>query len=303
MGQFNADITITEQRNETSLHIDTLPIYDIVALMNKEDKSVALAVESALLQIAAAVEAIAAAVKQGGRLFYIGAGTSGRLGILDASECPPTYGVAPELVVGIIAGGPAAITRSIENAEDDPEAGRRDITAVITAKDVLVGIASSGTTPYVLGALAEAKRIGAITVGLSCNTNTPISAASDYAIEVPVGPEIVTGSTRLKAGTATKMVLNMMSTATMIQLGKVYGNLMVNVQATNAKLRKRVVKIVMEATGADEATAAAYSQEANGDARIAILMLKMGITAEQAASALEQMNGHFGNTVHLLETQ
>ncbi|TBL77850.1 N-acetylmuramic acid 6-phosphate etherase [Paenibacillus thalictri] len=303
MGQFNADITITEQRNETSLHIDTLPIYDIVALMNKEDKSVALAVESALPQISAAVEAIAAAVKQGGRLFYIGAGTSGRLGILDASECPPTYGVAPELVVGIIAGGSAAITRSIENAEDDPEAGRRDITAVITAKDVLVGIASSGTTPYVLGALAEAKRIGAITVGLSCNTNTPISAASDYAIEVPVGPEIVTGSTRLKAGTATKMVLNMMSTATMIQLGKVYGNLMVNVQATNAKLRKRVVKIVMEATGADEATAAAYSQEANGDARIAILMLKMGITAEQAAGALEQMNGHFGNTVHLLETQ
>ncbi|TVY07529.1 N-acetylmuramic acid 6-phosphate etherase [Paenibacillus cremeus] len=296
----NSELTVTEQRNEHSQHLDSMSVNEIVELMNQEDKKVAVAVEAALPQITTAIEAIARTLKAGGTLYYIGAGTSGRLGILDASECPPTFGVDPSLVVGIIAGGPGAITRSVENAEDDHEAGKRDIGAQITPSDVVVGIASSGTTPYVIGALEEARRIGAVTIGFSCNTNTKVSTAAQYAIEVPVGPEIVTGSTRLKAGTATKMVLNMITTTTMIMLGKVYGNLMVNVQATNAKLRKRVIKIITDATGAAEETAAAICSQANGDARIAILMLKYGITAEEAASALARTNDHFGNTMRLL---
>ncbi|MCS7463817.1 N-acetylmuramic acid 6-phosphate etherase [Paenibacillus doosanensis] len=294
------DLLMTERRNEKSMHLDSLSIRDIVDLMNKEDHTVAASVQTALPQITDAIEAIVQVVKQGGRIFYVGAGTSGRLGVLDASECPPTFGVEPELVVGLIAGGERAITRSIENAEDDDEAGRRAVASNATAADAVIGVAASGTTPYVIGALQEAKRIGALTVALSCNVNTPMSGEAEYAIEVPVGPEIVTGSTRLKAGTATKMVLNMITTTVMIQLGKVYGNLMVNVQATNEKLRNRVVRIVKEATGAEEEIAATVTHQAGGDARAAILMLQYDIGYEEAVRALEETGGHFGDAMRYL---
>ncbi|NOU93999.1 N-acetylmuramic acid 6-phosphate etherase [Paenibacillus sp. LMG 31456] len=290
-----AELLTTEQRNEKSVHLDQLSVRETVELMNQEDHTVAVSVQAALPQITSAIEAIVQVMKKGGRIFYIGAGSSGRLGVLDASECPPTFGVDPGLVVGLIAGGERAITRSIENAEDDYEAGRRELTDKVTSSDAVVGIAASGTTQYVIGALREANRIGALTVALSCNSDTPISAVAQYPIEVPVGPEIVTGSTRLKAGTATKMVLNMITTAVMIQLGKVYGNLMVNVQATNMKLKDRVVRIVREATGVTEETAGIMSDHAKGDARAAILMLKYQISYEEAIRGLQEANGHFGN--------
>lgn len=295
-----ADLLITEQRNQNSSHLDTLTIREIVELMNQEDNTVAGCVHTALPQISTAIEAIAQVMQNGGKLYYIGAGTSGRLGVLDASECPPTFGVEPELVVGLIAGGERAITRSIENAEDDEQAGGDDLASKVTSRDAVVGIAASGRTPYVIGALKEARRIGALTVALSCNHNARISGEARYSIEVPVGPEIVTGSTRLKAGTATKMVLNMITTTIMIRLGKVHGNLMVNVQATNEKLRDRVVRIIKEATGAADEAAAAASQQAHGDARAAILMLQYEIGYEEAIQALKETKGHFGNASHLL---
>ncbi|WP_282942254.1 N-acetylmuramic acid 6-phosphate etherase [Paenibacillus sp. RC67] len=296
-----AGLLVTEQRNDKSYHLDVLSVRDIVELMNKEDYTVAGCVHAALPQITHAIEAIASVMANGGKLYYIGAGTSGRLGVLDASECPPTFGVEPELVVGVIAGGERAITRSIENAEDNEQTGRDDLASKVTSQDAVVGIAASGTTPYVIGALREAKRIGALTVALSCNHNTRISAEAQYSIEVPVGPEIVTGSTRLKAGTATKMVLNMITTTAMIKLGKVYGNLMVNVQATNEKLRDRVVRIIKEATGANDEVAAAASLQAHGDARAAILMLQYQIGYEEAVQALKETNDHFGNACLLLK--
>ncbi|KIL42508.1 N-acetylmuramic acid-6-phosphate etherase [Gordoniibacillus kamchatkensis] len=294
---------ITEQRNERSDGLDSLPVADIVRLMNEEDATVPAAVRSALPHIAAAIESIVLRMQAGGKLFYVGAGTSGRLGILDASECPPTFGVDPSLVTGIIAGGEAAIRRAIENAEDNCEAGALDVAAAVTAQDAVVGIAASGSTPYVIGAVREAKRIGALTVGISCNSRTALSREVDMPIEVPVGPELITGSTRLKAGTAQKLVLNMISTAAMIKLGKVYGNLMVNVQATNSKLRERVVRIIRQATGADDATARRVCQEADGDARAAILMLRFGIPLSEAAAALAASGHHFGAAVSLLESK
>ncbi|WP_248925769.1 N-acetylmuramic acid 6-phosphate etherase [Paenibacillus hamazuiensis] len=292
---------VTEQRNERTVHLDRLSIRETLEVMNAEDQTVAVSVQKALPQVEAAVIAIVQRMKQGGRLFYIGAGTSGRLGILDASECPPTFGVEKELVTGIIAGGETAIVNAVENAEDDEEAGVRDIAALVSPRDAVVGITASGRTPYVLGAIREANRIGSLTVGVSCNEGTPLSRAAVHGIEVPVGPEVVTGSTRLKAGTAQKMVLNMISTTAMIQLGKVYGNLMVNVQATNLKLRDRVVRIVIDATGADRETAEAYSLRADGDARVAILMLKFGIDRTQALNALRSSGEHFGEAMKLLE--
>ncbi|MCR8632923.1 N-acetylmuramic acid 6-phosphate etherase [Paenibacillus radicis (ex Xue et al. 2023)] len=293
----------TEQTNERSRQLDQLSVREIVEIMNEEDQSVAHSVSRALPQIGSAIEAIVPIMEQGGRLFYFGAGTSGRLGILDASECPPTFGVSPELVIGIIAGGEKAMTQAIENAEDNAEAGKLEASAQVTSRDAVIGIAASGRTPYVIGALQEAARIGALTVSLSCNANAPMSAASQYPIEVPVGPEIITGSTRLKAGTATKMVLNMITTGAMIQLGKVYGNLMVNVQATNAKLKDRVVRIVQDATHSDEETAKAFVNSAKGDARVAILMLKFNISQQEAAQALQETGGHFGKTIELLKQQ
>ncbi|MGN7382715.1 N-acetylmuramic acid 6-phosphate etherase [Paenibacillus sp. SAFN-117] len=300
MEQANISELLTEQRNERTRHLDRLSIEEIAELMNREDETVALSVRKALPQITAAIERIVEALRSGGRLIYIGAGTSGRLGVLDASECPPTFGVSPELVQGIIAGGDRAIRHAIENAEDDAEAGRRDAAAVVTAHDAVVGITASGRTPYVIAAIQKARRIGAVTASISCNSGTPLSAAAEWPIEVPVGPEIVTGSTRLKAGTAQKLVLNMLSTVTMIQLGKVHDNLMVNVQATNHKLKQRVVHIVMDATGVDRPTAADYCERAGGDARVAILMQRYAIGREEALDALKRTGEHFGEADKLL---
>ncbi|NOU98405.1 N-acetylmuramic acid 6-phosphate etherase [Paenibacillus sp. LMG 31456] len=299
----NTSQPITEQSNEQTANLDKLSVPEIIRIMNAEDQSVAISVQQALPDIGAAVGGIVERMKRGGRLFYIGAGTSGRLGILDASECPPTFGVNRELVTGIIAGGEAAIMTAIENAEDDADAGARDIEAIITAADAVVGIAASGNTPYVIGAIRRAREIGALTAGVSCNQGARLSEAAQYAIEVPVGPEVVTGSTRLKAGTATKMVLNMITTTAMIKLGKVYGNLMVNVQATNLKLRDRVVRIVQDATGADQVTAAAHVEQADGDARLAILMIRFGIGKAKALEALQQSHDHFGDAVEWLEKE
>lgn len=303
MEQSNIGELLTEQKNENTRHLDRLNIQEIVELMNREDQTVAISVSKALPQISAAIERIAAALRGGGRLVYIGAGTSGRLGVLDASECPPTFGVGPDLVHAIIAGGEQAIKNPIENAEDDMAAGRSDAAAAVTARDAIVGITASGRTPYVIGAIEEARRIGAVTVSISCNAAAPLSSAAEYPIEVPVGPEIITGSTRLKAGTAQKMVLNMITTATMIQLGKVYGNLMVNVQSTNSKLKERGIRIVMEATASDRPTAERYCKLADADARVAILMIRYAITKEQALAALRQTNEHFGEADRLLLTK
>lgn len=241
---------LTEQSNPASARIDTLSTEEILRVINAEDRKVAEAVERVIPAIALAVDSIAAAFQRGGRLFYIGAGTSGRLGVLDASECPPTFGVAPDLVQGIIAGGEAALSRATETTEDDPAIGARDLAAHgFTSKDVLTGIAASGRTPYVLGAIAEAKRLGATTIGVSCTPDSELSRAVDIPITPLVGPEVITGSTRMKAGTAQKLVLNMLTTGAFVRMGYVYGNLMVNVQPKNSKLRDRARRIVAEAAG------------------------------------------------------
>ncbi|WP_221567704.1 N-acetylmuramic acid 6-phosphate etherase [Alkalihalobacillus sp. TS-13] len=284
---------LTEQRNKESEKLDTFSVQEIIQVVNREDKTVADSVERSIPQITKAIEKIVEVMERGGRLYYIGAGTSGRLGILDASECPPTFGVADDLVNGIIAGGDEALRTAIENAEDNEMAGRNDVEDVVTEKDAVVGITSSGRTPYVIGGVRKAAQIGALTAGLSCNPNAELSRCVRYPIEILVGPEVVTGSTRLKAGTAQKMVLNMISTTVMIKLGKVYGNLMVNVQATNEKLRHRVVHIIQEVTGVDEKTAQKYSNSAKGDARAAILMIMFQIPYEKAREALKENNEHF----------
>ena len=241
---------LTEQSNPASAHIDQLSTEEMLRVINAEDRKVAEAVGREIPNIARAVDAIAAAFRRGGRLFYIGAGTSGRLGVLDASECPPTFGAPPELVQGIIAGGETALSRATETTEDDPAIGARDLTARgFTRQDVLVGIAASGRTPYVLGAVAEAKRMGAPTVGLSCTPESELALAADIAITPLVGPEVIAGSTRLKAGTAQKLVLNMLTTGAFVRMGYVYGNLMVNVQPKNSKLRDRARRIIAQAAG------------------------------------------------------
>ncbi|NQX63051.1 N-acetylmuramic acid 6-phosphate etherase [Paenibacillus qinlingensis] len=301
MAQQKKNELVTEQRNKKSLHLDQLSIEEIVTLMNEEDQTVALSIQGAIPQISAAIAAISGALIAGGRLFYIGAGTSGRLGILDASECPPTFGVEEDLVNGLIAGGEKAIRESIENAEDDEHAGLLAISEVVRSGDVVVGITASGTARYVIGAIREANRLGLTTVGISCNQDTQLSTLVTYPIEVPVGPEIITGSTRLKAGTAQKMVLNMISSTTMIRMGKVYGNLMVNVQATNHKLRERTVRIIQEATGTDEERARQTVIDAKGDARVAILMEMFSVSQQKALDVLLQVRNHFGDAVKLLQ--
>ena len=262
---------LTEQCNPASANIDRLSTAEMLRVINDEDRKVAESVASQTPAIARAVDAIVEAMEHGGRLFYIGAGTSGRLGVLDASECPPTFNVPPDLVQGIIAGGERALTRSVEGAEDSPAAGVRDLTERgFTARDVLVGIAASGRTPYVLGAVAEARRLGAVTAGISCTPGSELSRAVDIAMEPLPGPEIVTGSTRLKAGTATKLVLNMLTTAVFIRRGYVAGNLMINVQPTNEKLRDRAQRIIAQAADIGYVRAGELLAECGNDVRAAI---------------------------------
>ncbi|QXB58807.1 N-acetylmuramic acid 6-phosphate etherase [Pantoea agglomerans] len=283
---------ITEGRNPASQNIDELSTEAMLRVINDEDKKVALAVEAIVPQIAAAVDAICAAFQAGGRLIYCGAGTSGRLGILDASECPPTFGTPREQVVGLIAGGHTAILQAVENAEDNREQGAQDLKDIhFSRHDVLVGIAASGRTPYVLGALAYANELGATTVSLTCNPGSAMSQVAAIALTPVVGPEVVTGSSRMKAGTAQKLVLNMLTTGSMIRSGKVYGNLMVDVEATNQKLVQRQVNIVMQATDCDEATASVALTACGGHCKTAILMVLADLAADEAKALLSQHQG------------
>ena len=283
---------ITEQRNPNSMHVDSLSALEIVQLMNEEDKQVPLAIEKCLPQIAQAVECIVAAFQQGGRLVYIGAGTSGRLGVLDASECPPTFGVSPEMVKGIIAGGERALRHPIEGAEDSKAQAVVDLQTIqFTSKDVLVGIAASGRTPYVIGALEYAKSLGSVTVSIASNPNSAMANIVDIAIDTVVGPEVLTGSSRLKSGTAQKLVLNMLTTASMILMGKCYQNLMVDVQASNEKLKARAIRIVMQATDCDKAIAEETLKQADQNAKLAIMMILSGLDRAQAEALLEKHQG------------
>ena len=283
---------ITEQRNPNSMHVDSLSALEIVQLMNEEDKQVPLAIEKCLPQIAQTVECIVAAFQQGGRLVYICAGTSGRLGVLDASECPPTFGVSPEMVKGIIAGGERALRHPIEGAEDSKAQAVVDLQTIqFSSKDVLVGIAASGRTPYVIGALEYAKSLGSVTVSIESNPNSAMANIVDIAIDTVVGPEVLTGSSRLKSGTAQKLVLNMLTTASMILMGKCYQNLMVDVQASNEKLKARAIRIVMQATDCDKALAEETLKQADQNAKLAIMMILSGLDRAQAEALLEKHQG------------
>jgi len=283
---------ITEQRNPNSMHVDSLSALEIVQLMNEEDKQVPLAIEKCLPQIAQAAECIVAAFQQGGRLVYIGAGTSGRLGVLDASECPPTFGVSPEMVKGIIAGGERALRHPIEGAEDSKAQAVIDLQTIqFSSKDVLVGIAASGRTPYVIGALEYAKSLGSVTVSIASNPNSAMANIVDIAIDTVVGPEVLTGSSRLKSGTAQKLVLNMLTTASMILMGKCYQNLMVDVQASNEKLKARAIRIVMQATDCDKTLAEETLKQADQNAKLAIMMILSGLDRAQAEALLEKHQG------------
>lgn len=283
---------ITEQRNPNSINVDSLSALEIVQLMNEEDKQVPLAIEKCLPQIAQAVECIVAAFQQGGRLVYIGAGTSGRLGVLDASECPPTFGVSPAMVKGIIAGGERALRHPIEGAEDSKSQAVVDLQTIqFSSKDVLVGIAASGRTPYVIGALEYAKSLGSVTVSIASNPNSAMANIVDIAIDTVVGPEVLTGSSRLKSGTAQKLVLNMLTTASMILMGKCYQNLMVDVQASNEKLKARAIRIVMQATDCGKALAEETLKQADQNAKLAIMMILSGLERAQAEALLEKHQG------------
>jgi N-acetylmuramic acid 6-phosphate etherase len=289
----------TEARNPRTEHIDELSTLDMLTLINQEDATVAAAVAAELPAIASAVDVIAERFAEGGRLFYIGAGTSGRLGVLDASECPPTFSVPPTLVQGLIAGGDSALRKSSEHSEDSTEEGAADLIAAgfginnagNPMPDTLVGIAASGRTPYVLGAIAHARSLGALTIGLSCVADSPIAKVSDLAITPVTGPEVITGSTRMKAGTATKLVLNMLSTGVMIKTGAVFGNLMVNLQPTNGKLVDRAQRIIMAATGVDLPTAAQLLTEA-GTVKTAITMQKLAVDRPTAEARLTKAHGN-----------
>ncbi|PAR28319.1 N-acetylmuramic acid 6-phosphate etherase [Vibrio metoecus] len=283
---------VSEGRNPDTMDIDLLSSQEIVERLNQQDKQVPLAVEAVLPQIAQAVDKITAAFKQRGRLIYLGAGTSGRLGVLDASECPPTFGVSDQMVIGLIAGGKEAMFTAQEGAEDNATLGAHDLQQIdFSSKDVLVGIAASGRTPYVIGALEYANDLGATTIALSCNPDSPIAEIAQIAIFPVVGPEALTGSTRLKSGTAQKLVLNMLTTASMIRLGKSYQNLMVDVRATNRKLIARAVRIVMQATDCQREEAEALLKESHNNAKLAILMHLTGMNYEQATAKLSQSDG------------
>ncbi|MFI6338340.1 N-acetylmuramic acid 6-phosphate etherase [Streptomyces sp. NPDC050535] len=273
--------------------IDRLPTLEIAKIMNGEDTTVPAAVSERLPQIAAAIDAVAERMSRGGRLVYAGAGTAGRLGVLDASECPPTFNTDPSEVVGLIAGGPGAMVTSVEGAEDSKELAARDLADLgLTPDDTVVGVSASGRTPYAIGAVEHARAQGALTIGLSCNAGSALAAAADHGIEVVVGPELLTGSTRLKAGTAQKLVLNMLSTITMIRLGKTYGNLMVDVRASNEKLRARSRRIVSLATGAGDEEIERALAATDGEVKNAILTILGGVDGPTAARLLEESHGH-----------
>ncbi|MER6953143.1 N-acetylmuramic acid 6-phosphate etherase [Streptomyces sp. NPDC000618] len=283
----------TEAFRAEFAEIDRLPTLELARLMNGEDSGVPAAVAAQLPRIAAAVDAVAERMARGGRLVYAGAGTAGRLGVLDASECPPTFNTAPDQVVGLIAGGPEAMVTSVEGAEDSRELAETDLAALaLTPADTVIGVSASGRTPYAVGAVEYARSRGALTVGLACNPGSALAAAAEHGIEVVVGPELLTGSTRLKAGTAQKLVLNMISTITMIRLGKTYGNLMVDVRASNEKLRARSRRIVALATGAADDEIEAALAAADGEVKNAILVLLAGVDGPTAARLLEESGGH-----------
>lgn len=286
---------LTETRNPRTEHLDQLSTLEMLQVINDEDASVAAAVRAELPNIARAIDEIAARFNRGGRLFYIGAGTSGRLGVLDASECPPTFSVSAELVQGFIAGGDRALRLSSEHSEDSPELGAQDLAAAGFAADgkpdTLVGIAASGRTPYVLGAMDYAKQRGALTIGLSCVPHSALAQAAEIAITPATGPEVLTGSTRLKAGTATKLVLNMLSTGVMVRTGATFGNLMVNVRPTNAKLVDRAERIIAAAANVDHATASRLLKESGDDVKTAIAMARLHLNAEDARAKLAAVNG------------
>jgi len=290
---------LTEQINPASRGIDAKPTEEMLAIIHDEDRRAVESIAPEIPKIARAVDAIAQRVRNGGKLFYIGAGTSGRLGVLDASECPPTFNVARETVQGIIAGGEAALTRATEATEDDPAAGARDAESRgVSANDALVGIAASGRTPYVLGAVAWARSIGALTLGISCTPNSELSRQVEIAIEPLPGPEILTGSTRMKAGTVTKLALNMISTGVMIRLGYVHGNLMVNVQPPNGKLRDRATRIIAEAANVPVERAAELLEASGDHVRRAILMHKKGLNQAEAAALLERHGGRLTDALN-----
>ena len=283
----------TEQINERTADLDILPIREALEIMNEEDQKVALAVRKEIPQIEKAVQAVIESFNKGGRLVYVGAGTSGRLGILDAVECPPTFGTPPEMVQGLIAGGEKAFLKAVEGAEDSMDMGVDDLKNIgLNPKDIVVGIAAGGRTPYVKGALNYAKEIGCKTVAIACNKNSEIGAIADIAIEVVVGPEVLAGSTRLKAGTAQKLVLNMISTISMVGIGKAYKNLMVDVQLNNIKLQKRAENIIMTATGVDRDTAKQTLEKADGSVKLAITMILLNCSREEAEEKLAEANGH-----------
>jgi len=286
------DQLATERRNEQTMQLDEMTVEDVLRVMNAEDQTVATVIREQIPVIAEVVKHVIASFKNGGRLIYIGAGTSGRLGILDAAECVPTFGVSPDMVVGLIAGGERALIKAVEGAEDSRTLAVDDLKALqLEARDTVIGIAASGRTPYVIGGLDYAKEVGAVTAAISYNTDAVISGHARYAIEVETGPEVLTGSTRLKAGTAQKLVLNMVSTAAMIGVGKVYQNLMVDVQSTNEKLKIRAKRMIREATGVDAVTAERVFSEAHGHVKTAIVMILANVSYTEAVERLQHANG------------
>lgn len=302
MKHIKLDKLTTESRNINTMNIDKVSTLEMVTMINNEDKKVAEAIEKELPQIAEAIDGIVERLNNGGRLIYIGAGTSGRLGILDASECPPTYGVSEDLVVGLIAGGKEAIFRAKEGAEDSKELALKDLKNIILTKnDTVVGLAASGRTPYVISGLEYANEIGALTVSVTCNGNSEVAKVANISIAPIVGAEVVTGSTRLKSGTAQKLVLNMLSTGAMIKLGKVYGNLMVDVRATNEKLVERAKKIVQEATGVDRQIAEDKLKETNNDVKLAIFMILSGLNINEAEEKLTKNKGYIAKAIDELK--
>lgn len=289
---------VTEQRNQRTMHLDQMSVEAFAQAMNAEDQSVPQQLQTILPQIAQAIKLITASFKQQGRLFYIGAGTSGRLGVLDAAECVPTFGTDPEMVQGLIAGGQKAMTMAVEGAEDRPALGEADLRAhQLQAQDVVVGISASGRTPYVVGGLDYAKSIGATTISIACTDQAAISAHAQLALEAPMGPEILTGSTRLKAGTAQKLILNMLSTGAMVGLGKVYKNLMVDVKPTNAKLVARSKRIIQQATGCSAEAAAKAFAAADQNVKLAIVMLLTDLPQAEANQRLQQADGFIGQAI------